>query len=90
MPTIQPGENHPETAISLDKAVAVFLALLVVVANVLLVLFVLGFFTLWEAGLVLITVLILAGGTIWSVVSISRKRPQLQAAEPAPVPDSGD
>ena len=55
------------------QAILLFLVLATVAANTLLILFVLGAFTLWESVIALLTLLILTAGSMWSVFEIVRR-----------------
>jgi uncharacterized protein YqhQ len=75
--------NKVSNSINLGPAGVTFMVLSVVAANTFLVLTVLGVFSLWEAVIGLITLLILAAGTIWTIQTFagSSRRPESQPAE---------
>ena len=66
------SELFRENILSSSQALIVFLLLAVFTADAVSILFVLGLFSLWESVVSLVTVLALAGGTIWSILWISR------------------
>ena len=66
------SELFRENILSSSQALVVFLLLAVFTADAVSILYVFGLFSLWESVVTLVTVLALAGGTIWSILWISR------------------
>lgn len=71
-------EGHQEALSSWLQASAVFLVLAVLCANSVAIFSLFGLLTIWQSAVVLFTVLVLAAGTICTILTIPRLTSQHQ------------